>query len=98
MKHICYKKILSPLCADTSSVEQRPSSQDTEEVLDADESHERRTTSTDRETPDELVPGVVITESLEEPGIQERAPEFSSEAAVSANIMEAMSETTTADN
>lgn len=93
-----FMKSFSPLCSDASSVGQRPSSLEPKEVLDSKESHERQctdqpTTPWDRETTDELVHGEVPTESLQEPGILE-VPKFSSEATVSASIMEAMSETT----
>lgn len=95
-------EILLPLCSDTSSVDQRSSSPEPEEVLDPKESHERQsadrpTTPWDRETTDKLVHGEVTTESLQEPGIPE-VPKLNSEATVLANIMEAMSETTAPDS
>lgn len=90
---------LEPLCSDTSSVDQRPSSQETEEDLDANESHEGEPTTppSDRETTDDPVHVEVITESPNEPGIPE-VPEFNSEVSVSADIMEAMSEAAAPDS
>uniref|UniRef100_A0A674NBN0 PDZ GRASP-type domain-containing protein n=1 Tax=Takifugu rubripes TaxID=31033 RepID=A0A674NBN0_TAKRU len=85
---------LEPLCSDTSSVDQRPSSQETEEDLDANEPHEGEPTTppSDRETTDDPMHVEVTTESPKEPGIPE-VPEFNSAASVLADIMEAMSET-----
>lgn len=87
---------------DTSSVDQRPSSPEPEEVLDPKESRERQsadrpTTPQDKETTDELVLSDMTTESLQEPSLPE-VPKLNSEATVSANIMEAMSETTAPDS
>lgn len=90
---------LEPLCSDTSSVDQRPSSQETEEDLDANESHEGEPTTptSGRETTDDPMHVEVTTESPNEPGIPE-VPEFNSDASVSADIMEAMSEAAAPDN
>lgn len=90
---------LEPLCSDTSSVDQRPSSQETEEDLDANESHEGEPTNppSDRETMEDPVHVEVTTESPNEPGIPE-VPEFNSDASVSADIMEAMSEAAAPDS
>ncbi|TWW70921.1 Golgi reassembly-stacking protein 1-like [Takifugu flavidus] len=84
---------------DTSSVDQRPSSQETEEDLDANESHEGEPTTppSDRETTDDPMHVEVTTESPKEPGIPE-VPEFNSDASVLADIMEAMSETAAPDS
>lgn len=90
---------LEPLCSDTSSVDQRPSSQETEEDPVANESHEGEPTTppSDRETTDEPMHLEVTTESTDEPGIP-GVPEFNSDASVSADIMEAMSEAAAPDS
>lgn len=90
---------IEPLCSDTSSVDQRPSSQETEQDLDANESHEGEpaTPPSDRELMDDPVHVEVPTESMNEPGIPE-VSEFNSDTSVSAHIMEAMSEAATPDS